>query len=76
MTLMEKVLFEMVQKTMDLHVLFNLENVTIIIASFDFLMFRCGVNTFVFIINYLDEGWIPRDVIVVLQLQALLENLH
>jgi hypothetical protein len=39
-------------------------------------MFRCGVNTFVFIINYLDEGWIPRDVIVVLQLQALLENLH
>jgi hypothetical protein len=56
MSLMEKVLFEMVPKTMDLHVLFNLENVTVIIASFDFLMFKCGVNTFVFVINYLDEG--------------------
>jgi hypothetical protein len=55
MSLMEKVLFEMVQKTMDLHVSSNLENVTIVIASFDFLMFRCGVNTFVFIINSLDE---------------------
>jgi len=40
----------MVQKTMDLHVLSNLENVTIDIASFDFLMFKCGVNTFLFII--------------------------
>jgi hypothetical protein len=53
---MEMVLFEMVQKTMDLHVLFNLENVAIVIASFDFLMCKCGVNTFVFMINYLDEG--------------------
>jgi len=52
----------MVKKTMDLHVLPNLETTTIVFASFDLWMSRGGVNTFVLIINYLDEGWTPRHV--------------
>jgi hypothetical protein len=52
----EKMLLEMVQKTMDLHVLSNLETTTIVFASFDLWMSKGGVNTFVLIINYLDEG--------------------
>lgn len=50
-------------------------------------MSRGGVDTFALVINYLDESWTPRHVIVglfavyettsnamTLQLQALLEN--
>ncbi len=55
-------LLEMVQKTMDLHMLPNLETITIVFASFDLCMSKGGVNTFVLIINYLDEGWTPRHV--------------
>ncbi len=46
----------MAQNTMDLHVLPNLEITTIIFIGFDIWMSKGGVNTFVLVINYLDEG--------------------
>jgi hypothetical protein len=41
---------------MDLHVLPNLEIVTIVFASFDLCMSKTVVNTVVLVINYLDES--------------------
>jgi hypothetical protein len=41
----------MVQNTMDLHVLLNLEIATIVFISFDIWMSKGGVNTFVLVIN-------------------------
>ncbi len=54
-SLVEHVFLIMVTKTMDLHVLPNLEFATTISTSFDFWMSKGGVNTFVLVINYLDE---------------------
>lgn len=50
----------MVRRIMDLHVLPNLEIVTIVFASFDLWMSKSGVNTFVLVINYSDESSTPR----------------
>jgi len=47
----EKVLPKMVQNTMDLHVLPNLEIATIVSIGFDIWMSKGGVNTFVLVIN-------------------------
>ncbi len=51
--LVEHVLLEMVQKTMDLHVLPSFATITII---FDFWMSKGGVDIFALVINYLDES--------------------
>jgi hypothetical protein len=80
-------LFEMVQKTMDLHVLPKLKTITIISTSFDLWMSKGGIGTFALVINYLDEVWTPMHVVIgvfevhetignsmTFQLQALLEN--
>ncbi len=49
--------FTMFTKTMDSHVLPNIEFATIIFVSFDFYMFEDGVKMFILIIKYLDEAW-------------------
>jgi hypothetical protein len=56
---MEHLLPEMVQKTMDLHVLFNFQTTTTVSIRFDLLMSRGEVDTFALVINYLDKSWIP-----------------
>jgi hypothetical protein len=56
------VLLEMVQKAMDLHVLLNLEFIAIVLANSDLSMSRSDINMFTLVINYLDDGWIPRHV--------------
>lgn len=61
---MERVLVEMVQKTMYLHVLFNLEFVAITFTNFDLSMSKGGINMFALIINYLDDGWILRHATI------------
>jgi hypothetical protein len=53
---MEHVLLEMVQKTMGLHMLPNLEIAIIVFTSFDFWMSRDGVDIFALVVNYLDES--------------------
>ncbi len=45
----------MITKTMDLHVLPNFEYTTTISTSFDLWMSKGGVDTFVLVVNYLDE---------------------
>ncbi len=53
--LVKQVFLTMVTKTMDSHVLPNLEFAIAISTSFDLWMSEGGVNTFVLVINYLDE---------------------
>jgi hypothetical protein len=55
----EQVFPAMITKTMNLHVLPNLEY-----AFFDFLMSMGGMDTFALVINYLDETWTPMHVIM------------
>ncbi len=57
---MGHVLPEMVQKAMDLHVLLHLEFIAIVFANFDLSMSRGDINMFTLVINYWDDGWIPR----------------
>jgi len=45
-------------------VLPNLESTTTIAINFDLWMSKGGVDTFVLVINYLNEAWTPRHVIV------------
>jgi hypothetical protein len=54
--LIKHVLFEMVQKTMDLHVLPNFAIVTIVFCNFDLWMSKGGVDIFASMITYLDES--------------------
>jgi len=53
---MEHVLPEMVQKTMDLHVLFSFQTTTTISIRFDLLMSRSGTDIFALVINYLNKS--------------------
>jgi len=47
----EKMLPKMVQNTMDLHLLPNLEIATIVYIGFDIWMSKGGVNTFLLVLN-------------------------
>jgi hypothetical protein len=51
---------------MELHVLPYLKSKVIVSTSFDFWMSRGGVHvdTFVLVINYLNEVWTPRHVTI------------
>jgi hypothetical protein len=60
--LVEHVFLAMVIKTMELHVLPHLEFVTTTFNSFDLWMSKGDVETFVFVINYVNEACIPRNV--------------
>ncbi len=57
-------LLAMVKKTMDHHVLSNLATVIVVSTSFDLWMFYDGVDTFVLVINFLNDNWVPMHVIV------------
>jgi hypothetical protein len=60
----EEMLLAMVNKTMDHHVLPNLALATMVSASFDLWMFRCGVDTFVLVIKFSNDKWVPVHIIV------------
>jgi hypothetical protein len=51
-------LLTMVKKTMGHHVLLNLASATIVFASFDLWKSRGDVDTFVPIINFLNDNWV------------------
>jgi hypothetical protein len=61
---MEELLFAMVKKTMDQHVLLNLASTIIMCISFDLWMFHSNVNILVFVINLLSDTWVPMHIIV------------
>ncbi len=54
----------MVKKTLDQHVLPNLKITTTISTIFNLWMFRGRVDTFVIVIIFLNEAWVPMHVIV------------
>jgi hypothetical protein len=60
----EKVLPTMVKKTMDHHVLLNLVITTMVSGSFDVWMSYGGFDTFVLVINFLSDNWVPMHIIV------------
>ncbi len=59
---MENLLLAMVKKTLDQHVLPKLKTTTTILANFDLWMSHGNVNTFVLIINFLNEVWVLMHV--------------
>ncbi len=61
---MEEVILVIVRKTMDLHVLLNIAFAIIMATSFDLWTSKGGMDTFAFVINYLNELWTPMHVIV------------
>ncbi len=52
----------MVKKTMDHHVLSNLASAILVFVSFDFEKSHIDVDTFVLIINFLNDNWVPMHV--------------
>ncbi len=65
----------MFTKTMDSHVLPNIEFATIIFVSFDFYMFEDGVKMFILIIKYLDEAWSQKhDIVELFEMRKTIEN--
>jgi hypothetical protein len=60
----EEMLPTMVKKTLDQHVLPNLKITTTISTIFNLWMFRGRVDTFVIVIIFLNEAWVPMHVIV------------
>jgi hypothetical protein len=60
----EEVILVIVRKTMDLHVLLNIAFAIIMATSFDLWTSKGGMDTFAFVINYLNELWTPMHVIV------------
>jgi hypothetical protein len=62
--LVEEVLYGMVQKTMNLHVLLYLKSATIVFVYFDFQISKGNVNTFGLVINYLSDYYIFMHGIV------------
>jgi hypothetical protein len=53
---MEEMLLAMVKKTIDHHVLSNLASTIVVFVSFDFEMYHINVDTFVLIINFLNDN--------------------
>jgi len=54
----------MVKRTLNLHVFPNLAFATTIFTSFDMWMFKDDVNTFSFVMNFLNQSWTPTHVFV------------
>ncbi len=59
-----EVLFTMVKKTMDQHVLPNLASTIVMSTSFDLWMSCNNVNTFALVINFLNDTCAPMHVVV------------
>jgi hypothetical protein len=49
---------------MQLHVMPRLVDAITLSTSFDLLMSKGGVDTFVLVINYLNESWMPQHVTI------------
>jgi hypothetical protein len=60
----EEVLLVMVTKSMDIHVLPKLTNITTVSILFDLWMSRGCIDTFILVINYLFKNWEPMHAIV------------
>jgi len=60
----EEMLLAMVKKTLDQRVLPKLKIAAIVVTSFNLWMFRGGVDTFVVVINFLNETWVLMHVIM------------
>jgi hypothetical protein len=60
----EEMLVAMVIKTIQLHVMLRLVDATTLLICFDILMSKGGVDTFVLVINYLNEFWMPQHVTI------------
>jgi hypothetical protein len=54
----------MVKKTMQLHVLLRLAKATTLSINFDLWMSIGGIDTFVLVINYINESWMPQHVTI------------
>jgi hypothetical protein len=63
-TFVEEMLPTMVIKTMQLHVMLGLVDATTLSICFDIFMSKGGVDTFVLVINYLNESWMPQHVTI------------
>ncbi len=82
----EEVLPTMIKKTMYHHVLLNLALATMVYVNFDLWMSCGGVDTFVLVINFLSDNWVPMTTAglfemnetigdsMVIQLQVLLDK--
>jgi hypothetical protein len=72
-SLVEYVFFTMVTKTMELHVLLHLELLVIMSTNFNLWMFRGRIDTFFFIVNYLNEAWTFRLLLSYLKCMKQME---
>jgi hypothetical protein len=54
----------MVTKTMNRHVLLNLESITTISSSFELYMLKGGVHTFALVMSYLNDTLTPRHATI------------
>ncbi len=59
-----KMLFAMVKKPMDQHVLPNLASIIVMSTSFDLWMSCNNVDTFALVINFLNNTCAPMHVVV------------
>jgi len=63
-SLVEQFFPTMVTKTMNRHVLLNLESIATISSSFEFYMLKGGVHTFALVMSYLNDTWTPRHATI------------
>ncbi len=54
----------MLQKTMDTYVLPTLFSHVTARATFDLWMGQSGFDTFALVMNFIDDAWVPKHVIV------------
>ncbi len=60
--LCDEVILDMVNKTMESHVLPTLAETTTIITTFDLWMCHGGFDTFSLVVNYINRQWISSHV--------------
>jgi hypothetical protein len=54
----------MLAKVMKMHVLLAIAKCVITTSTFDLQMSKFGFDTFAFVINFIDDDWVPYHVIV------------
>jgi hypothetical protein len=54
----------MLAKVMKMHVLLAIAKCAITTSTFDLQMSKIGFDTFAFVINFIDDDWVPYHVIV------------
>ncbi len=58
----EGMLLAMVKKTMDQHVMPTIASTIVVFASCDLWMSHDGVDTFILVINFSNDIWVPMHV--------------